>query len=422
MTLSVVGLSHATASLEIRERFAISETQVESVAREIVQDEHDEAIVLSTCNRVEFYVTGDNLDAVTTRAKNKLSSIGQATSDLLNQHCYIKRGEDAILHLFNVASSLDSMVVGEPQILGQLKAAVHSARHAQTLGSKLHHLTSRAFSVAKKVRNETGIGRSSISISSVAVDLARQVFGEFRDRKVLLIGAGKMAELAAAQFTNTGAKLVVANRGKERADRVAERFSAQSRSLADLNELLESSDVVIASTGSRGFLFDEGTMTSIMKKRKFRPIFLIDIAVPRNLDPNLNRIDGVYLYDLDALSSITQENVLKRRSEADAARALVHAGFTQFKRDSETDRVKPAIIAVRNSVLAITESEVEHIMQKLRVSPDQREVLDRLATNIANKVLHGAIEELKRQAGQPDQRERTQTIMNVFQAGEIIDE
>ncbi len=422
MTLAVVGLSHATASLEIRERFAISETQVETVARDIVQDEHDEAIVLSTCNRVEFYVTGSNLDAVTTRAKDKLSSIGKATSELINKHCYIKRGDDAVLHLFNVAASLDSMVVGEPQILGQLKAAVQSARQAQTLGSRLNHLSSRAFSVAKKVRNETGIGRSSISISSVAVDLARQVFGEFRDRKVLLIGAGKMAELAAAQFTNTGAKLVVANRGRERADKVAERFGAQSRSLDDLTELLEQSDVVIASTASRGFLFNERAMISIMKKRKFRPIFLVDIAVPRNLDPNLNRIDGVYLYDLDALSSITRENVLKRRSEADAASKLVHAGFVQFKRDGQTDRVKPAIIAVRKTVLEMTESEVEHIMQKLRVEPEHREVLDRLATNIANKVLHGAIEELKRQAKQPDETEKAQTIMNVFQAGEIIDE
>ena len=422
MKFAVVGLNHTTASLAIRERFAISENQIEAVARDIVQDENDEAIVLSTCNRVEFYVTGENLEAVTARAKTKLSSIGKATSELLNKHCYIKVGDEAILHLFNVAASLDSMVVGEPQILGQLKTAVQAARQAQTLGSKLNNLSSRAFSIAKKVRRETGIGRNSISISSVAVELARQVFGDFRDRKILLIGAGKMAELAAAQFTHTGARLVVANRGRERADKIAARFGAQSRSLNDLNELIEQSDVVIASTGSRGFLFDEKAMGVIMKRRKFRPIFLVDIAVPRNLDPNLNRIDGVYLYDLDALSTITQENVRKRHAEADAAIELVNAGVTQFKKDSQTDMVKPAIIAVRKTVIEMTESEVTQIMQKLKVEPEQRAVLERLATNIANKVLHGAIEELKRQAGSVNQAEQTQTIMNVFQAGEVIDE
>jgi glutamyl-tRNA reductase len=422
MTFAVVGLNHTTASLAIRERFAISEDQIEVIAQDIVQNTNDEAIVLSTCNRVEFYVTGEDLDAVTNRAKTKLSAIGQATSDILTKHCYIKIGDEAILHLFKVAASLDSMVVGEPQILGQLKSAVQVARQAKTLGSKLNHLSSRAFATAKKVRHETGIGRNSISISSVAIDLARQVFGDFRDRKVLLIGAGKMAELAAAQFKDTGARLVVANRGRARADKIAARVGAQSRSLDDLNELIEYSDVVIASTGSRGYIFDEKAMISIMKKRKYRPIFFIDIAVPRNLDPNLNRIDGVYLYDLDALSSIAQDNVRKRQAEADAAADLVRAGVSQFKKDSQTDAVKPAIIAVRKTVLEMTGAEVDHIMQKLRVDPEQKSILDRLATNIANKVLHGAIEELKRQAGSTNETERTQSIMNVFQAGDKVDE
>jgi glutamyl-tRNA reductase len=422
MTFAVVGLNHTTASLAIRERFAISEDQVKGVAQEIVESKNDEAIVLSTCNRVEFYVTGEDLNAVTNRAKTKLSAIGKATSDLLTQHCYIKVGDEAILHLFKVAASLDSMVVGEPQILGQLKSAVQAARQANTLGSKLNHLSSRAFAIAKKVRHETGIGRNSVSISSVAIDLARQVFGDFRDRKVLLLGAGKMAELAAAQFTDTGARLVVANRGRARADQIAARFDAQSRSLSDLNELLEHSDVVIASTGSRGYLLDEKTMKTVMKKRKHRPIFFVDIAVPRNLDPNLNRIDGVYLYDLDALNSITQDNVRKRQAEADAAHDLVQAGLSQFKKESQTDAVKPAIIAVRKSVLEMANAEVDHIMQKMRVDSTHKPVLDRLATNIANKVLHGAIEELKRKAASNNEMERTQSIMNVFQAGDKRDE
>ena len=422
MTLAVIGLNHTTASVAVRERFAINEQDVPSVAQALVQVETDEVFVLSTCNRVEFYVSGNDLNAITNRAKAKLSSIGQISNELFNRHCYVKRGDDALLHLFNVAASLDSMVIGEPQILGQLKAAVQSARESKTLGSNLNHLSSKAFAVAKKVRHETGIGRSSISVSSVAVDLARQVFGDFTDRRVLLLGAGKMAELAAAQFSNTGARLVVANRSRARGEKLAERFSAQSRSLDDLEELMQISDVVIASTGARRYLFDDTFMNVIMKRRKFRPIFLIDIAVPRNLDPKLNRIDGVYLYDLDALSSITQENVRKRESEANAASELVRVSVDKVKRDAKTNALKPAIIAVRKSVIGLSQAEVEHVAQKFKVSDEQRAILERLATNIANKVLHGAIEELKKDAGSPEHPTKMNAIMSALQAGEIEDE
>ena len=422
MTLAVIGLNHTTASVAIRERFAINEEDIPAVAQAIIEVETDEVIVLSTCNRVELYVSGNDLAAVVNRAKARLSTIGQISNELFNRHCYVKSGDDAILHLFKVAASLDSMVVGEPQILGQLKAAVQSARQAKTLGSRLNNLTSRAFAVAKKVRHETGIGRNSISISSVAVDLARPVFGDFEDRKVLLLGAGKMAELAAAQISNTGARLIVANRSRDRGEKLAVRFGAQSRSLDELEELIQLSDVVIASTGSRRYLFDDTVMNTIMKRRKFRPIFLIDIAVPRNLDPKLNRIDGVYLYDLDALNSITQENVKKRQSEANAASELVRLSVDKVKQDAKTDALKPAIIAVRKSVLALSQAEVEHVTHKFKVPDEQKEILERLATNIANKLLHSAIEELKKDAGSPGHSIKISAIMSALQAGEIDNE
>ncbi|MGB0647141.1 MAG: hypothetical protein ACPGQS_08190, partial [Bradymonadia bacterium] len=232
----------------------------------------------------------------------------------------------------------------------------------------------------------------------------------------------KMAELAAAQFSNTGARLIVANRSRTRGEKLADRFGAVSRSLDDLEELIQLSDVVIASTGSRRYLFDDTVMNTIMKRRKFRPIFLIDIAVPRNLDPKLNRIDGVYLYDLDALSSITQENVRKRQSEANAASELVRLSVDKVKQDARTDALKPAIIAVRKSVLALSQAEVEHVTQKFKVPDEQKAILERLATNIANKVLHSAIEELKRDAGSPEHPMKISAIMNALQAGEIEDE
>ena len=416
MSLLVIGLNHTTASVAIRERFAIDETSLVSTAQSLVYSDADEAFVLSTCNRVEFYLTGSDLDALAERAQARLLELGQMSLTALNDYCYIKRGREAIAHLFRVAASLDSMVIGEPQILGQLKSAVQMARLGNTIGSHLSFLTDRAFATAKKVRNETGIGRSSISISSVAVDLARQVFGDFQDRKVLLLGAGKMAELAAAQFKNTGAQLVIANRGRTKADELAAKIGGVSRTLDEINELIEHTDIVIASTGSRSYLFDSELMNVVMKKRKYRPIFLIDIAVPRNLDPSLNRIDGVYLYDLDALSTITQENVRKRQSEADLAEKLVGLGIEQLEQTHQQDRVKPTIIALRAAVLQTVEREVHTLSARLNLEDES--ILRRNAEIIANKVLHGAIEELKKSAGTAHQEAVQAAILRIFDAEE----
>ena len=414
MSVSVLGINHKTASVAVRERFAISPEQLPEVAQALKVNDTDEIIILSTCNRVEFYLAGIDLASLVQRAQKRLADYGQVSESTLEKHSYIKEGTDAVTHLFRVAASLDSMVIGEPQILGQLKAAVQEARTMGTLGSHLSRLTSRAFSTAKKVRHQTGIGEQRVSVSSVAVDLAKQVFGDFADREVLLLGAGKMAELAAGQFAHTGAHLMIANRGRKRADELAEKMGGHSRSLDELKHLLESVDIVIASTGSKKYLLLERDMSSIMKRRKYRPIFFIDIAVPRNLDPNLNRIDGVYLYDLDALSSITQENVRKRQSELLAAESLIRSGVDQMNREQETDLIKPAIIELKSNVMSLVEDEVNVVASKLNASDAERIALERLGNNIANKILYGAIEELKRHAGSLEQEEMVKSVKRVF--------
>ena len=414
MSVSVVGINHKTASVAVRERFAIEPDKLAEVARSLKADDADEIVILSTCNRVEFYLASSDLDALIKRVRHQLVEYGQVSENTLEKHSYVLEGTDVITHLFRVASSLDSMVVGEPQILGQLKSAVQQARVIGTLGKHLDRLTSRAFATAKKVRHQTGIGEQRVSVSSVAVDLAKQVFGDFEDRKVLLLGAGKMAELAARQFAHTGAHLMIANRGRKRADELAEKIGGHSRSLDELNLLLEDVDVVIASTGAKNYLLLERDMNTIMKRRKYRPIFFIDIAVPRNIDPNLNRIDGVYLYDLDALSSITQENVRKRQSELLTAESLIRSGVDQMNREQETDLIKPAIIELKTHVMRMVEDEVDVVASKLNVSEADRAALERLGSNIANKILHGAIDELKRHAGSAEQQDIVKSVKRVF--------
>ena len=414
MSLFVLGINHRTASVAIRERFALRAEEIPAVAQSLRQHEDDEIIVLSTCNRVEFYFTSSDPNALTDAINNKLRSQAKVSAAVLSKHSYQKQGTEALTHLFRVSASLDSMVVGEPQILGQLKSAVQQAREAGTIGGKLDRFTSKAFASAKKVRHQTGIGEQRVSLSSVAAELAKQVFGDLEKRKVLLIGAGKMAELAANQFAQTGADILVANRGRERADELAGRIGGVSRSLDELKQLLIHVDVVIASTAASQYLLLEEDLNLVMKQRKYRPIFFIDIAVPRNIDPKLNRIDGVYLYDLDALSTITQQNMEKRESEVAAAEEIIRVSIAQMNRMQDADLVKPTIIELRNHVLSLVDNEVQQVAAKMNVAPENKPILERLGANIANKILHGAIEELKKSAGSEQQDEVVEKVRRVF--------
>ena len=414
MRFAVFGLNHRTASVALREKFALSYDEVPQVAEAIQEPDGTEILVLSTCNRVEFYFASDDTDKAVENAKTYLSQHAQVERPLIEDHTYTKVGSDAVNHLFRVASSLDSMVVGEPQILGQLKSAVQHARNGKLIGKWLDRLTSKAFSTAKKVRTRTGIGNQPVSISSVAVDLARQIFGRFLGRKVLLIGAGEMAELAAEQFRNTGAELIIANRGRERADRLASRMGGVSRTLGELPELLTTVDVVVASAYSSKYLVTKAQMEGAMKRRKYRPIFFLDIAVPRNLDPSMNDIDGVYVYDLDSLSHIGQENLRKREEQVGLAESFVDEAVEQFEKVFLGESVTPMIVEIRRRVNALVDAELKHLRVDDQQTQFEAKEIEKVLGRVTNKILHGVSEELRRSAGTPNQEQTIETMDRAF--------
>ncbi len=399
--LLVLGLSHKTAPVEIRERFAIDAAALPQAATRAREAGCVESFVLSTCNRVEIYAAVNDADAIGDRLPDVLAAAGDVRA--LRRHAYHHRGADAVHHLFRVAASLDSLVVGEPQILGQLKTAYETCRGAGLTGPALNRTLHRAFAVAKRVRSQTGIGRHSVSIASVAVALARQIFGDLQTRVAALVGAGKMGELAARHFVQTGVgELLVANRSFSRAHDLAARLGGHPRELDELPRLLVESDIVVTSTGARGFLIDRKMMKRAMKARKYRPVFLVDIAVPRNVDPKVNDLDNVYVYDVDDLTSVADENLASRRREAEQAEVLVRQEAERFLREIAGDAVKPTIIALRRKADAIKRAELERSRRHLGgLDARQLESIERLADGIVNKLLHDVLTGLKRSAADP---------------------
>ncbi|MEE2787438.1 MAG: glutamyl-tRNA reductase [Myxococcota bacterium] len=403
MHLIVLGLSHKTAPVNVREKFAIPEDSLVDFAQQICERGYDECLVLSTCNRVELYAVASDArqeDGL----RRVLAQTGGGAATLLDDHLYAHSGEDAVLHLFRVASSLDSMVVGEPQILGQLKSAFRLCRDAGRTGPQLNRIVERAFAIAKRVRRETGIANNVVSMSSIAVDLAQQILGRLDHRTGALVGAGKMGELAARHLKQAGLQeLFVANRSMARAQRVAERLGGHPRGLSELPRLLQTSDVVITSTGARQPIIDVSMMKHVMRKRKYRPIFFIDIAVPRNVSPKINDLDNVYVYDVDDLTAIAEDNLAERRREADAAEALVQAYASRFVRELAGARVTPTIVALRQRADAIKANEIERVLKRLDIDGDlNRDALQQVADAIGNKLLHGVMTALKREAGTMD--------------------
>lgn len=416
MELMVVGLSHKTAPVQLRERFAIAEEGLPGAAERVQVAGGRESFVISTCNRTEFYVSVEEGVSVDARLVEVMAQIGASGVATLSEHVYIHRGSTALRHLFRVAASLDSLVVGEAQILGQLRGAFEVCRQAGHTGPTLDRAAERAFAVARKVRSQTGIGKSSVSVSSVAVDLARQIFGDLSGRRAVLLGAGKMGELAARHLKQGGvAELLVANRNFDRARAVAENLGGHPRDLSELADLLIQADIVIASTGARSYIVDVATMKRVLKARKYRPVFLIDIAVPRNIDPALNELDNVFVYDVDDLSEIANENLAARHREAQAAEQLVESELEKFIRDLQGLSVKPTIVALRAEVQKLRDAELEKALAKMgEVDPRTRQALERLADGLVNKLLHPVMTELKRAATEPDGPEVLDVTRRLF--------
>ncbi len=395
------GLNHKTAGVEIREAFALGDRPKLGSLLVHGQARLREALVLSTCNRVEVLVA----DVPDRDPKPAILAAWAEHCDqdeaALRPHLYEYRGLAAVEHLFCVASGLDSLVLGEPQILGQLKAAYRHAVETQTAGVITNRLCHKAFSVAKKVRTATGIGASAVSVSYAAVELAKRIFGEMAGKKAMLVGAGEMAELAALHLLNAGvSEILVANRTFARAEELASRFKGRAVAFEEFVSRLHEVDIVISSTGAPHVVIKAKDVRGVLKQRKHRPMFFIDIAVPRDIDPDVNSLDNVYLYDIDDLQEVVEENLAQRREEAARAREIIGLQVERFGEWLKALDLKPTIVDLLNAGEDIAHRELRKTLRRLGpdVSEETRRAIETLSLSISHKLLHEPIAFLKRRA------------------------
>jgi glutamyl-tRNA reductase len=406
--LVLLGINHNTAPIEVRERLAIPSSRLADATRTLLhQPGIREGLILSTCNRVELLTLQDDTDE---------TASAQSAADLLRflheyfavpphdiqPHLYEHRDREAVRHLFRVASSLDSMVVGEPQILGQVKESYTIAREVGAVSTHLDSLLQRTFTVAKKIRTETQIGSSSVSIASVAVDLARKIFGSLQGKAVLLVGAGKMSELAARHLIEHGASsILVANRTEARAQKIASDFSSPTvRTEAIPFDALYGqaprADIVITSTGAPQKIFNRSHGQQFLHSRRNRPMFFIDIAVPRDVDPRMNEVEGCFVYDIDDLQQVAAANLADRSREAEAAETIVSREVDKYQERLQSRDAVPAIVALQQNAEAIREAELIRSAKRLAdLTPEQREAVEALTRSLTAKLLHPQLTALR---------------------------
>ncbi|MCY4188131.1 MAG: glutamyl-tRNA reductase [Bryobacterales bacterium] len=415
MKIQLVGMNHRTAPLAVRERLVLSEEGEGELARELTDgDLIEEAVVLSTCNRVEVIASGEP-DALHGEFLRRFGNPANG-SGLPRGALYNLAERQAVRHVFRVASSLDSMVVGEPQILGQVRGAYQRAKRAGALGGPLERLISHAFHVARRVRNETEIGKMAVSVSQVAVDLARKIFGDLEGLAVLLIGAGEMAEGAARHLKGAGAeRLWVTNRTAAGAERLASGFGGETVPFERFLEAMQNVDIVISSTRAPGYVLSRRTAEGMIAARRNRPIFLVDIAVPRDIDPAINEIENVFVYDIDDLQQVAASNMAARRSEAELAERIIDSEVERTFERINASRADPAIVSLNQRLESIRQGELERHQAKLRgLTGEQLEAVDQLTRSIINKVAHHPIRAAKRSAADPSSRIRLEDIRRIF--------
>jgi glutamyl-tRNA reductase len=403
MRLVLVGTSYQRAPVELRELLAYdANLRREALGR--LAGDGSEAAVLSTCNRTEVYAVSAEPTQAEERIYGELSSLSGLSHSELAPALYTVTDEAAAIHLFRVAAGLDSMVPGEAQILGQVREAYEAARDAETTGSMLHRLFRQALRVGKRVRTETAIGENPASVSSAAAELAERVFEDLAGRKILLIGAGKTADLTAANLISRGVgEIVIANRSPERAEALARRFGGRAVGLDAVEGELAEVDVVVASTGSQGLVLSSDQVARAMRARRGRPVFFIDIAVPRDLDPGINDLEGCYLYDIDDLDRVVAESVAGRREEAVRAEAIVCEEADSFRAWQLSLDVVPAITSLRARAESIRQEELDRVESRLAsLSPSQRRAVEALTSQIVAKLLHQPTVRMKEAAAGAD--------------------
>lgn len=417
MHVLTVGLSHKTAPVELREKLSISSEQQEEVLTKILKiSSVKEVVVVSTCNRTEFYCLALDSEKASDDIIRFISSYYKADFDKIREAIYIIHAKEAIRHLFHVASSLDSMIVGEAQILGQVKEAYKCALELGATESIFNRLFREAITIGKRVRTETEIGENAVSISYAAVELAKKIFGNLTGKTAMIIGAGKMSEITAKHLVSSGIKkILIANRTYERSVELSKNINGTAIPFEDLNESIADADVILSSTGAPNIIITKKSMVEAMKKRKNKPVFLIDIAVPRDIDPEINDLYNAYLYDIDDLHGIVDSNIEARGIEADKAQVIIEDHVEDFVKWMSTLEVVPTITALRNKADEICKNEVEKALSRLDSSDEKsQEVVNSMARAIANKLLHEPIVRIKQLAGNGESYTYVESLQELF--------
>lgn len=408
MNFLLTGLNHKTAPVEVRERLSIPEGELSSMTEQLLGlPGVQEAMILSTCNRVEILLahqeSADGEAAGPDLAAFLEERFGLAGTNL-HDHLYHHREVEAVQHLFRVACSLDSLVLGEPQILGQVKAAYNAAKEHGGVGSNLERLLQDTFALAKRVRTETEIGASPVSISTVAVDLARRIFGDLDGKRVMLVGAGKMSELAARHLAHHGAeRILVANRTLSRAEALAQKFGGHAVEFDSIFTMQDPPDILITSTGSPRPILAMDHVQQFLQRRRRKPILMIDIAVPRDVDPEVNRIEGAFLYDIDDLQSVASSNLVDRKRQAELAEEIVAEEAGKFEQRRRALDIGPLIAGMRHTIEQLCQAEMKRVSPRMQsLTKEQEAAVKMLARGLTNKFLHLPMHALRNAAQSGD--------------------
>ena len=417
MNLALIGINHRTAPVEVRERMNIPEAHLARAVSDLIHRAGiREGLILSTCNRVEIVTASD--DSVNADPIMQQFLADHHHFDLSNYERFFYRfqQQEVVRHLFRVAASLDSMILGEPQILGQIKRAYALAREAGGLNADLQEVVNQALAVARRVRRETALGSAAVSVSYAAVELAKKIFGSLEGKAIFVVGAGKMSELAARHLIHSGSSAIyVTNRTHERAVQLAAAFGGFAVPFEELFDHLPKADIVISSTGAPGYVITRDHVAKILATRRNRPVFFVDIAVPRDVDPRVNELDNAFVYDIDDLGQVVEANKRQRAREAVWAEEIIAEEVQKTMRRLASRDLVPTIVALEDRLDAIRAAEIERFNNRLgNLTPEQRQAVDALTRGIMNKILHGPITELKSGAGQPEQVDLVKFVRKVF--------
>ncbi|UTW00433.1 glutamyl-tRNA reductase [Marinomonas rhizomae] len=404
MPLITVGVNHKTAPVSIRERVAFApEKMIDALSSLISEKKANEAVIVSTCNRTELYCSIEDL----TKAGDVIAWLSEyhgIALPELQQYCYTHSADDSVRHVMRVASGLDSLILGEPQILGQVKSAYAVSQEGSCIGPELESLFQRTFSVAKRVRTDTAIGENPVSIAFAAVSLAQRIFADIRNSTALLIGAGQTIELVARHLKENGIKnIIVANRTLARAQVLADELDAEAIMLGDIGEYLSQADIVISSTASQLPIIGKGMVERATSQRRHKPMLLIDIAVPRDIEPEVEEVDDAYLYTVDDLHSVIEENVRARQDAAKAAEQMIEEGVDSYRRVVESRKVSDLIVTFRQSSEAIKNTELEKALKGLEMGQPPEQVINKLAHGLMNKLIHAPTRYLRDAGADADQ-------------------